>query len=154
MTTTSEKTLPPLVKTVQVSLTVEDAFRRFTEEMGAWWPLTTYSVGKEEAAEVVFECREGGRVIETLKNGRTTIWGTVLSFDPPHRVRFTWHPGRRPETQQEVEVEFTAAAGGTRVTLTHSNWEVYGDKASEVRSSYVRGWDCVLGEFTTFPDGE
>ncbi len=68
--------------------------------------------------------------------------------------RFTWHPGRRPETQQEVEIEFMATADGTRVVLTHTNWEAYGDKASEVRSSYDRGWDCVLGQFTTVADDE
>ncbi len=65
-----------------------------------------------------------------------------------------WHPGRRPETQQEVEVESIAAAEGTRVMLTHSDWKAYGDKASEVHSSYVRGWDCVSGQFTTVADDE
>ena len=67
-------------------------------------------------------------------------------IDRPNRVTFTWHPGREPETAQHVEVVFSPRGEQTTVTLTHSGWEVLGDRAEEIRDGYVTGWRLVLGE--------
>ncbi|MGD2050516.1 MAG: SRPBCC domain-containing protein [Chloroflexota bacterium] len=61
----------------------------------------------------------------------------------------TWHPGRENETAQEVEVMFTAEGTGTRVELTHRNWALLGERAEEMRESYVQGWDLVLGLYAS-----
>lgn len=141
--------LPPLVKKVRVSLSVEAAFRRFTEQIAAWWPMETHSVGEKETVAVTFEDQVGGTIFETMRNGETSVWGTVLAYDAPSLVRFTWHPGREPSTEQEVEVRFDATDDGTEVTLTHSNWEQLGEAASAQRAGYDKGWDFVLGRYTT-----
>jgi uncharacterized protein YndB with AHSA1/START domain len=138
----------PLVKTITVPWPVERAFERFTKEIGTWWPLDTHSVFPDENSTVTMPERPGDEIVETNPGGETGVWGTMLAFEAPGLVRFTWHPGRGPETAQEVEVKFTADGDGTRVELTHTGWDVLGEKAEETRSGYDSGWDFVLGRYT------
>jgi uncharacterized protein YndB with AHSA1/START domain len=134
-------------KTVTVSRPVEEAFRIFTEDLAEWWPYVTHSVEQENVDTVIFECRPGGRFYERAKDGTEHTWGTVLKWDPPRRVVYSWHPGRGEETAQEVEITFAGVADGTRVELVHTGWEVLGDRMAEVVASYDTGWDTVLGHF-------
>ena len=138
----------PLVKTVTVPWPVEQAFRRFTEEIDTWWPLDTHSVFPGVPSRAAMDLRVGGEILETREDGEVAVWGTILAFETPALVRFTWHPGREPKTAQEVEVTFTEQEGGTRVELTHTGWDELGEKAKETRSGYDSGWDLVLGRYT------
>lgn len=137
----------PLRKSVTVRWSPEAAFRRFTDEIATWWPRRTHSVGGEAAENVIFEPRVGGRIYEVMRGGRTAVWGTVLEFEPPRRVAFSWHPGREPETAQTVEVTFAAAGDGTLVELVHTGWEKLGEEALEMRERYDGGWTFVLDRF-------
>jgi uncharacterized protein YndB with AHSA1/START domain len=138
-------TLAPLIFTVDVGCTPEAAFRYFTDDIGAWWPLATHSVGGERAATCAFEPRVGGALVERTRDGATYVWGTVTQWDPPRRVSFTWHPGRSAEAAQIVDVRFTATPGGTAVTLTHDGWSVLGARGAAMRDEYRNGWRAVLG---------
>ena len=102
----------------------------------------------DDPSKATMECRVGGTISETRADGETAVWGTVLAFDAPKLVRFTWHPGREPDTAQEVEVTFAEHEGGTRVELTHTGWDRLGEKAEETRSGYDSGWDFVLVRYT------
>jgi uncharacterized protein YndB with AHSA1/START domain len=137
--------IEPVEKSIRVGLSVEAAFRLFTEGIGSWWPLSTHSVGLERAETCVLEGRPGGRLYETLADGSESLWGTVLVWEPPQRVVLTWHPGRKSGTAQELEVRFRASGSGTEVRLSHRGWETLGAQAIEVRDGYVSGWDHVLG---------
>jgi uncharacterized protein YndB with AHSA1/START domain len=137
-----------VIKTVTVRAEPLQAFRRFTEGIGGWWPLASHSVGQKNAETVVFECRVGGRIVERIRGGRESVWGTVTSWDPPRRVAFTWHPGQNPETAQDIDVRFDADGAGTRVTLTHRGFERLGKKARLAHRGYPIGWAYVLGHYT------
>jgi hypothetical protein len=39
------------------------AWRVFTEQMGAWWPLAVYKIGKANAVDAVIEPHVGGPVV-------------------------------------------------------------------------------------------
>lgn len=136
----------PLRKAVEVSRPPAEAFAIFTERIAAWWPLAKgYSVYGADAATCRIEPRVGGAVSEHAKDGRTSVWGTVLAWEPPHRFVMTWHPGREPDTAQEVEVRFVGIRGvGTRVELEHRGWESLGTKAAETRAQYDGGWAVVF----------
>ncbi|PWT98447.1 MAG: ATPase [Terriglobia bacterium] len=110
-----EKKHAPIRQSVRVDCPVEDAFRLFTEGFAQWWPLAAYSIAGEQAESCEIEPWEGGRVLERTRAGEEHEWGSVLAWDPPNRVEFTWNPG-------SVNVEFLVEADGTRVTLTHSGW--------------------------------
>lgn len=135
----------PLLKTVTVKASPEQAFHRFTGEMARWWPLQSHSVGEGAAETVVMEGRVGGRIVERIRGGRESVWGTVTAWDPPRRVAFTWHPGADPATAQDVEVRFTAEGDGTRVQLEHRGFERLGPLARRARRGYPLGWAYVLG---------
>lgn len=119
------------------------AFELFTAHVGAWWPLATHSVGLARATAVAFEPGVGGRIVETYGEGQTAVWGTVEVWDPPARLRFTWHPGTAPEEATTVEVTFRASADGTAVELVHRGWDRRPDGAA-ARANYERGWELVL----------
>jgi uncharacterized protein YndB with AHSA1/START domain len=134
-------------KSVTVSAPVETAFRVFTEEIHAWWPLRTHAVDTDNSDMVILEGHEGGRLFERTPAGDEHVWGTVVSWEPPGRVGYTWHPGRGEETAQEVEVTFTPAGEGTRVDVRHWGWEKLGDRLDETIASYNEGWDLVIAEY-------
>lgn len=136
--------LPPVVRSVEVPWDPASAFRRFTSDFGAWWPRRTHSVGGPEVVEVVFEGRVGGRIYEEHRSGRRFQWGEVLAWEPGTRVVFTFHPSRDPATAQRVEVRFLPNGPGTRVELTATGWEHWGDGAARARKGYEMGWGYVL----------
>jgi len=142
----AQSSLPPIEMSVNVACGADHAFHLFTEGLDTWWPLATHSCGRAEAASCVFEPEVGGRLYERLQDGQEHTWGHVLVFEPPHRVVFTWHPGRPPETAQEVELRFIPAGEQTRVELVHRGWERFGEGAAEMHGEYITGWGFVLGE--------
>jgi uncharacterized protein YndB with AHSA1/START domain len=139
--------IEPVRKQLKVSLPVESAFELFTAGIGKWWPLTTHSVGEEQAKTCVFEGWIGGRIIEVLKNGSQSEWGRVVAWEPFHKVVFQWYPGREPDTAQEVTVTFSEVPDGSLVELVHTGWETLGDAALTKRNGYESGWDYVLAKY-------
>jgi uncharacterized protein YndB with AHSA1/START domain len=134
-------------KSVTVVAPVEHAFRVFTEQIHTWWPQHTHAVDPGNVDTVLMEGREGGRLYERATSGEEHVWGIVLAWDPPHRVSYSWHPGRGEETAQEVEVTFTPAGDGTRVHVRHWGWEKLGDRLDETITNYNEGWGMVLGRY-------
>lgn len=140
--------IEPVRKQIKVDLSPEQAFRLFTEGIDKWWPLATHSVGEEQAESCYFEGFVGGRIMEVLKDGSQSEWGKVLVWEPFKRVRFSWYPGRTPETAQEVTVTFSELeGGGALVELVHTGWETLGDRAGSARAGYEVGWDFVLAKY-------
>ena len=84
------------------------------------------------------------RIFEAHVDGRRFQWGTVLEWDPPGQVKFTFHPARRPEQAQDVEVRFLPEGSGTRLELTATRWENWGKGAARARKGYHAGWGYVL----------
>ena len=119
------------------------AFQAFTEEMAAWWPLATHSVGRDDAVDVTVDGRVGGHITESIRDGSTSVWGTITTWEPPERFVCTWHPGTDPAQASTVEVTFEADGDGTRMTLVHTGWERRADGAT-MRDNYDSGWDVVL----------
>jgi uncharacterized protein YndB with AHSA1/START domain len=104
--------LPPLRKVIEVRVPPAEAFRLWTEAIGRWWPLASHSVGQADAVACVIEARTGGRIFETTRAGAEHLWGRITVFDPPHRLAFTWHPGRQPGDHTIVEVTFSPSGTG------------------------------------------
>ncbi len=133
-------TLTPIRREVIVAADPDHAFRVFTEQIGAWWPLAQLSVHGAEAS-VSFET--DGRLVERTGGGEEAVWGTVTHWEPGSQLRFTWHPGGEPAQASHVTVRFTPDGDHTRVTLEHAGWEVFVDPAA-TRAEYDHGWPMVL----------
>lgn len=134
-------------KSVTVSVPVERAFEVFTAEIGTWWPLRTHAVDTERSETVVMEGRVGGRLFERTPTGEEHVWGTLVAWEPPNRIVYSWHPGRGEETAQEVEITFSPEAEGTRVDIRHYGWERLGDRLEKTIASYNEGWDKVIAVY-------
>jgi len=137
--------IEPVRKQVVVSRPPAEAFEIFTARIGAWWPLRPrHSVFQDQSQTCVIEPRVGGLVYELSTRGERSVWGTVVAWEPPRRFVMSWHPGRGPETAQEVEVHFVAVPEGTRVELEHRGWETLADEALKTRENYEKGWVFVF----------
>jgi uncharacterized protein YndB with AHSA1/START domain/uncharacterized protein YciI len=134
--------LPPIRRQVVVPAGAEVAFEVFTARIGRWWPVASHSVYGDST--VAFE---DGRVVERGPAGAEAVWGTVLDWEPPHRLRMTWHPGSDPGKATEVEVSFAPVTDAqTLVTVEHRDRERYADPAA-ARQEYRQGWPGVLGHY-------
>ena len=94
-------------------------------------------------AQLPIEPWVGGRVFERAADGHETAWGTVLAYDPPHRLTFFWIVELPAGQEQLVEIRFTPEDRGTTVELTHSGWEQLGDATASLRERYDWGWGAV-----------
>jgi uncharacterized protein YndB with AHSA1/START domain/uncharacterized protein YciI len=142
-------TIPPIRRQIVVDATPDRSYRAWHDEIGSWWPLARFSV-YETGNTVAFV---GDDIVETSATGETNVWGSVLEADPPHRLRFSWHPGSDGE-RGVVDVAFSPIGDGrTLVTLEHSGWEAYADLAEEARAEYRGGWPGVLAGFGAHASG-
>lgn len=87
--------VPPIVKSVTVCAAPARAFALFAERFARWWPLARVHTGPDPV-DCAIEPRVGGRVFERAADGRETLWGTVLAYDPPHRLAFPGSSSCRP----------------------------------------------------------
>jgi uncharacterized protein YndB with AHSA1/START domain len=140
-------------RSVDVPLAPAAAFDLFARRMGEWWPMATHSLGLRSAVGCVLEPQAGGRIFERTAEGLESLWGTILTWEEPRRLVFTWHPGRHADTAQQVEVRFTAQTGGTRVELEHRGWEHAGDRGEALRERYHAGWPGVLAQYQAKASG-
>ncbi len=143
---TSQPTTPPVVRAATVHRSPTDAFRIFTDEIGAWWPLPSHGLFGSTAGGVVFR---DGRLIELSVEGAEAVWGEVLEWDPPRRLKMTWHPGRPDADGSTVTVDFEPTETGTRVVIEHDGWQAFGDEAMARRRTYVGpgAWGYVLDHY-------
>jgi len=135
--------VPPIVKTVTVRAAPARAFALFAGDFARWWPLSRVHTGPDPV-DCAIEPRVGGRVFERAADGHETAWGTVLAYDPPHRLTFSWIVELPAGQEQLVEIRFTPEDRGTTVELTHSGWEQLGEATASLRERYDRGWGTVF----------
>lgn len=147
-------------KNLWVRASVERAFSVFVEQMETWWPAT-HHIGKEPFALIVVEPRVGGRWYERSASGMDCEWGTVLRWDPPHAVTFSWHLGPGHDgpdwvfdadmtKASEVEIRFSDSGDGmTLVELEHSKLERRGEGYQQLRALFdgPGAWEGILSEF-------
>lgn len=130
--------IPPIVKTVIVRCAPETAFRAFTADISRWYPLAMFSV--RPAVDCRFEPHAGGRLYEIDADGQETLWGRVLTWEPPHALALSWQARCSEEEAQLVDIFFRAVQGGTEVRLVHSGWEKLKVEAAQWRDKYDGGW--------------
>jgi len=141
-------------KAVSVQAPPAVAWRVFTEQMGSWWPLANYKIGKANAVDAVIEPHVGGRWYERGDDGSTCDWGVVLSWEPPSRLVLSWDISADwqpdPTLKTEIEVRFIPVGkDGTRVELEHRLLDRYGARRDEMRRIFdTEGdWGRLLQSF-------
>ena len=145
----------PVELSIDVEASIEEAFEVFTQDMGSWWPAD-HHILQAELAEMVFEPKVGGQILDRGVDGSECRWARVLVYDPPNRVVFTWDISLAwqvetdPAKTSEVDVRFTPVAPDrTRVDLVHRNIERHGEGWEQMHGAVEspEGWAVGLGRF-------
>lgn len=140
----------PIIKTIVVASDADLALEIFVTRMADWWPLDGHSSSASDgnaALSVTAEPMVGGALFETRHDGTRDEWGKILEYEPGKRIATTWHPGNNKDAPTLLEVDFRdAGKGRCQVTLTHSGWDAWGDRAREMRENYDKGWEFVFGD--------
>jgi uncharacterized protein YndB with AHSA1/START domain len=111
-----------IVRSVEVPVAPDEAFRAFTEEIDDWYERGPHSWNDPERA-VAIRFAEG-RLLELYEEGEPYEMGRVTAWEPGHRLAFAYRSVHLPrELKTEVEVRFEPAGTGTRVTLEHRGLE-------------------------------
>jgi len=110
---------------LRVKASAERAFAAFVEEIGAWWrPNMLFQTTPRAPGTLAFEPAKGGRLTETLANGKVFEIGRITSWEPPERLVFSYRQANfPPEFHTEVEVRFEAVGGETRVSVEHRGFD-------------------------------
>lgn len=110
-----------IVRTVEVPVDPDDAFRLFTDEIDAWYERGPHSWNDPtRATGIRFE---GGRLLELWDGGGSYEVGRVTAWEPGRRLAFVYRSVHLALDDTEVEVRFKPTPGGTLVTLEHSGLE-------------------------------
>ena len=142
-------------RSIVVAAPIDQAFAVFTGRFGDFKPKE-HNILAVPIVETVFEPRVGGHIYDRGTDGSECEWATVLAYDPPRRVVFSWNisPSWQVEPdarrRSEVEVRFTAEDDErTRVELEHRHLDRHGDgwEASRDGVAAPQGWPLYLSRF-------
>jgi uncharacterized protein YndB with AHSA1/START domain len=140
---------------IVVQAPIEEAFATFTERFGDFKPPEHNLLGVP-IAETVFDPAVGGHITDRGTDGSECRWATVLAYEPPARVVFSWNIGPRweletdPDRRSEVEVRFVAETPQrTRVELEHRHLDRHGDGWEAVRDGvgHDQGWPLYMERY-------
>ena len=143
---TTDTTPVSITATTTVEVPIAEAFRFFTDDIGAWWN-PDHHILEAPLSHMVFEPFVGGNVYDVGTDGSECRWSRVLAYDPPSRVVFSWDIDSHwtaetdHERCSEVEVTFTAEGPSTtRVELRHHHLERHGDDLLPQLDGLRSGW--------------
>ena len=157
----TETAAPVVHKEVLVEAPIERAFAVFTERFGDFKP-PEHNLLTAPIAETVFEPAVGGYIVDRGEDGSECRWARILTYEPPHRVVFSWDIGPTwqiesdPENSSEVEVRFIAQdAEHTRVELEHRLIERHGPGWEAVHDGIngTQGWPLYLHRYADLLKG-
>jgi uncharacterized protein YndB with AHSA1/START domain len=140
---------------IVVDAPVEAAFAVFTDDIASWWS-PDHHILQAPLASMVFEPRVGGSVYDVGTDGTECHWGTVLAYEPPTRVVFSWNITLEwgiesdPAKFSEIEVRFVPEDDArTRVELEHRHLDRHGDGWEGMRDAVGSsgGWPIGLQRF-------
>jgi uncharacterized protein YndB with AHSA1/START domain len=110
---------------LRVKASPDRAFQAFVEEIGAWWrPNRLFQTTPRDPGRLAFEPGEGGRLTETLANGKVFEIGRIRAWEPPSRLVFSYRQANFPlDLHTEVEVCFAPVGEETRVSVEHRGFD-------------------------------
>ena len=125
----------------------EQVFRALTDprQVISWWGSPDiYRVDEFFLEPIVggnWELHAVGWANETFQ-----VSGSVLEYDPPRLLVFTWNPSWQPLETTVVRFDLTAEGEATRVRLRHEGFSH--DRPGLEQHRY--GWPLVLGWLQRF----
>lgn len=153
------------VATVMVSVAIPPAaaFEVFTRDIDLWWQRgMRFRNGGIGASRMQLEPGIGGRFVELLGEGvtvRTIEIGHITHWEPPARLVMRWRNSNfAAHESTQLEINFAAYGGGTRVTVRHHGWAAlradHPARHGESGAAFIRTtglwWGDVLSAYRMF----
>jgi uncharacterized protein YndB with AHSA1/START domain len=133
------------------------AFEAFTADIGTWWrPNPMFQFTPRDPGVLSFEPGEGGRLIETLPDGKVFEIGKIDAWEPPTRLVFGWRQATfAPDQATQVAISFEAVGDETRVTVEHTGWDSvpaahvarHGFPAAIFLRRHAEWWQLLLASY-------
>lgn len=143
--------LDPVIRSISLRTTVEEAFETWWKKIHLWWPVKRISVSQQATSQVIMEGKVGGRLFERTENGTEHDWGRIIRWEPPTRLVYQWFLDADPNRATEVEVRFIEQEDGTTtVRVDHGKWENAAEDLAEMQRSCVaapEGWSGIIEDF-------
>lgn len=145
-----------LTRSVVVEAPREKAFSVFTERIGEIKPPEHNLLGAP-VVTTTLEPHVGGYIVDRDDEGHECRWATILAFDPPARLVFSWNISPQwelltdPAGVSEVEVRFIAETPSrTRVELEHRHLDRHGEGWQSLGHDVdgANGWPLYLARFS------
>lgn len=143
--------LEPIIKTIEVPCSQEEAFGIFVSKMDSWWPkskFTTSAMSGKPAKVIHVEAKIGGKIVEIGPDDKEYLWGTIQSYDPYSFLSMDFHipqPDEIVKDRSLLEIRFIILEKNrTKVELTQSNWEAFGERAAMMQGGYGGGWVVIF----------
>ena len=143
---------------LRVKASPERAFTAFVENIGQWWkPNGLFQTTPRAPGVLTFEPGQGGRLIETLANGKVFGIGAILTWDPPRSLTFTWRQANfPPDLKTEVEVRFEPVGDETRISVEHRGFDQvpadsvarHGFPDQVLQMRLAEWWQMLLGSLS------
>lgn len=132
----------PLVVEFEVAAPREHAFAIWTERCATWWPPDHTLTRNPDA--IIFEPHAGGRIFERAASGTEHEWGTILEWNPPERLTYSWHLFFDPSEATQIEVTFRSTGPATTlVRMEQRGWERLGDAGPPRRARTGQVWTQI-----------
>jgi uncharacterized protein YndB with AHSA1/START domain len=139
--------IEPLRLRFDVDCSPTEAFTLWTTRTTLWWPAS-HTLSGTRGTAIIFEPGANGRIYERSQSGEEKDWGTVLHWEPPNRLVYTWYIFSDPEDATEVEVNFRANPdGATTVAIEHRGWDAFDDGAHRRDQNQI-GWQGLVAPYT------
>jgi hypothetical protein len=146
---TAQLNAASVTRSIEVAAPLEHAFEVFTTGIGTWWN-PEHHILEAGLAEMVFEPRVGGHIIDRGVDGSEcrwpASWPTIRRTGCASAGTSTCIGSSKtdPARTSEVEVIFTSdGPNRTRVALTHRHLDRHGEGWQAMRDAVDSGWDLA-----------
>jgi uncharacterized protein YndB with AHSA1/START domain len=128
---------PFFVYTIYIASTPEKVFKALTDT-DVWFGNAVISDWKT------------GSSIEFRREGKLIVQGTVLEYDPPRRLSYTFHSMHEPfygaEQPSRVVIDLEKQRDQVKLTVTHDDFA----EDSKVFEAISKGWPLVLSSLKSY----
>jgi len=143
-----------IVKSLQIGIPSDRAFRKFLDEFNDWWPKE-YTWSQDKLKEIRIDGKKDGLCTEIGPHGFRCDWGRVTELSKNKTIELKWQIGPKrepvpdPEKASDIKIVFKGSDQSTTMEFEHRNFKKHGEGADDYRKMMdgEQGWDYILNAY-------